>query len=113
MLGVVEVYVDQTEREARISQAFGLMTVVIFALLILVGGGAAVVLGRRMRLERLAEDRIRFLAQHDVLSGLLNRSSFNDALHEAAWRHSGGGPAFSVLQWVRPSLVWTRTTRRT
>ena len=97
LLGVVEVYVDQTEREARIRSAFGLVAAGVFALL----GVLAAALGwwwlQRLRIERKVEERERYLAHHDVLSGLLNRTSFSEALDEAAWRQAGGGPGFAVL----------------
>ena len=38
-----------------------------------------------------------YLAQHDVLSGALNRASFNDELERAAWRAEAGGAGFAVL----------------
>ena len=40
---------------------------------------------------------MRYLARHDVLSGALNRASFNELLNQAAWRHGEGGPGFAVL----------------
>ncbi|WP_284619634.1 putative bifunctional diguanylate cyclase/phosphodiesterase [Aquabacterium humicola] len=97
VIGVVEVYVDQAERAQRIQAAFGLVAAGVFALL---GALTTVFCGwwyRRLKAERAAEERARYLSRHDVLSGLLNRSSFNEALDEAAWRHAGGGPGFSVL----------------
>ncbi len=97
VLGVVEVYVDQSERARRIAAAFGLVAGTVFALLGALAAGVGWMWLRRLRVERLAEERVRYLAHHDVLSGLLNRASFGEALHEAAWRHGGGGPGFAVL----------------
>jgi diguanylate cyclase (GGDEF)-like protein len=97
VIGVVEVYVDQTERARRVQAAFGLVAAGVFALL---GALTTVFCAwwyRRLKAERAAEERARYLSRHDVLSGLLNRGSFNEALDEAAWRHAGGGPGFSVL----------------
>jgi diguanylate cyclase (GGDEF)-like protein len=97
VIGVVEVYVDQTERARRVQSAFGRVAVVAFGLLAVV----SVIFGawwlRRARFERRAEERAHYLARHDALSGLLNRSSFKEALDEAAWRHAGGGAGFAVL----------------
>jgi diguanylate cyclase (GGDEF)-like protein len=48
--------------------------------------------GWRRRHEQLrAESRARYLSEHDVLSGALNRTSFHAALHEAARSCSAGG----------------------
>ncbi|HSW07839.1 putative bifunctional diguanylate cyclase/phosphodiesterase [Aquabacterium sp.] len=97
VIGVVEVYVDQTERARRIRSAFGLVAGAVFTLLGLLGAGLAGWWLQRLRLARQDEARERYLAHHDVLSGLLNRTSFNAALDEAAWRQGGGGPGFALL----------------
>jgi diguanylate cyclase (GGDEF)-like protein len=52
---------------------------------------------QRLRKQRQAEERVRYMARHDVLSGALNRSSFNEVLKRAIWRHDEGGPGFSLL----------------
>ncbi|QLC72646.1 GGDEF domain-containing protein [Pseudomonas sp. LPB0260] len=97
MIGVVEVYVDQSERAARIEQAFTVVAGAMFALLSAIGVVGSVVFHRRLEAEREAEERMRYLAHHDALSGLLNRTSFGEALQEASWRHDAGGAEFSVL----------------
>ncbi len=97
VIGVVEVYVDQTEREHRIRSAFGTVAGAVFALLGLLAAGAAAWWLQRARSAHRDAERERYLAHHDVLSGLLNRSSFSEALDEAAWRQAGGGPGFAVL----------------
>ncbi|WP_177345230.1 bifunctional diguanylate cyclase/phosphodiesterase [Pseudomonas sp. CC6-YY-74] len=97
IIGVVEVYVDQADRTARIERAFTLVAGALFILLSAIGLIIGLIILRRIELERLADERMRYLAHHDALSGLLNRMSFNEALHEAVWRHEAGGPVFSVL----------------
>jgi diguanylate cyclase (GGDEF)-like protein len=97
VLGVVEVYVDQTERAARIHAAFVEVALVVGALLLLVLGLMAAQAWQRLAERRKADSRMRYLAEHDVLSGALNRASFNQALEQAAWRHEQGGPGFAVL----------------
>ncbi|GHB11624.1 hypothetical protein GCM10007159_37310 [Modicisalibacter luteus] len=97
MLGVVEVYVNQTERAALISRAFNVVAGAMFILLSMFGLIGGSVLLRRIKAERRADERVRYLAYHDVLSGLMNRSSFNEALNEAAQSYQSGGPSFSVL----------------
>jgi diguanylate cyclase (GGDEF)-like protein len=97
VIGVVEVYVDQTERARRVQSAFGLVAAGAFGLLTLLSAAFGAWWLRRARFERLAEERAHYLARHDVLSGLLNRNSFKEALDEAAWRHAGGGAGFAVL----------------
>ncbi len=97
VIGVVEVYVDQTARAARIDYAFTAVAGTMFALLSLVGVIAGVVFHRHLEAERIADERMRYLAHHDALSGLLNRTSFGEALQEASWRHEASGSEFSVL----------------
>jgi diguanylate cyclase (GGDEF)-like protein len=94
---VVEVYVDQTERARRVQASFGLVAAGAFGLLTVLTAAFGAWWLRRARFERLAEERAHYLARHDVLSGLLNRNSFKEALDEAAWRHAGGGSGFAVL----------------
>lgn len=97
MIGVVEVYVDQTERARRIRSAFGVIAATVFTLLGLLGAGLAAWWWQRSRAAQKAADQARYLAEHDTLSGLLNRNSFHQALREAAWRQAAGGPGFALL----------------
>ena len=97
VIGVAEVYVDQTERARHVRSAFGLVAAGAFGLLTILSAAFGAWWLRRARFERLAEERAHYLARHDVLSGLLNRNSFKEALDEAAWRHAGGGSGFAVL----------------
>jgi diguanylate cyclase (GGDEF)-like protein len=97
VIGVVEVYVDQTERARRIQGAFGMVAAGVFALLTMLAAVFGTWWLRHLHIERQAEERAHYLARHDVLSGLLNRNSFKEALEESAWRHAGGGPGFAVL----------------
>jgi diguanylate cyclase (GGDEF)-like protein len=97
LIGAVEVYVDQTARAERIREAFFQVACIVGVLLLIIGGALVWQWQHRQRERRLAHDRMRYLAQHDVLSGALNRASFHDALQQAAWRHESGGPSFAVL----------------
>ena len=95
--GVVEAHVDQSARAARMRSEFLLVGgVVALVLLALVGAGAWQ-WKRRVAAQQTVEDRVRYLAAHDVLSGALNRASFHEVLRQAAWRHDAGGPGFAVL----------------
>jgi len=95
--GVIEVYVDQTARRARMHTAFARIAAVVVGLLSVLGLLGAVHWLQRLRAQRRAEERVRYLAEHDVLSGAFNRASFNQALQQAAWRHQAGGTSFAVL----------------
>jgi diguanylate cyclase (GGDEF)-like protein len=95
--GVVEVYVDQTARRDRMNAAFARIAGAVVGVLGVLGLLGAVHWLQRLRAQRSAEERVRYLAEHDVLSGAFNRASFNHALQQAAWRHEAGGPSFAVL----------------
>jgi len=47
--------------------------------------------------EREAEEQVRYLAHHDALSGVLNRTSFQQALQQSVQSGQAGGHAFAVL----------------
>jgi len=95
--GIVEVYVDQADRADRIGSAFLRVSMaVVLGLALLLGLGLRQ-WTLRSRRERHAEDQVRYLAEHDPLTGLLNRASFNAALGEAEARARAGGPHFAVL----------------
>jgi diguanylate cyclase (GGDEF)-like protein len=94
--GVIEAYVDQRARAQRIHGEFMLVGGVIAAVLLALAGSGAWHWKRRLAAQLTVEERVRYLAEHDVLSGALNRASFNDVLQQAAWRHDAGGPGFAV-----------------
>ncbi|HSI58031.1 MAG TPA: bifunctional diguanylate cyclase/phosphodiesterase [Ideonella sp.] len=97
VLGVVEVYVNQTERAASIERAFATIASAVAVLLSMLTALGGYQWWLRQRQQRRAEERMRFLAHHDVLSGALNRASFNEALAQAIWRRGEGGPGFALL----------------
>ena len=97
VIGVIKVYVDQTDQKHRAGVAFAIVALTVALVL-----GSFVAIGtahwmRQLRAQRRAEERVRYLAEHDLLSGALNRSSLNDELQRAAWRAEAGGPGFAVL----------------
>ena len=97
VIGVIEVYVDQTRAEAGIHAEYGHVALTVAALML----GLAAFAGwhgiQHLRERRRAEERAHYLAQHDILSGALNRASFADALERAVWRHGKAGGGFAVL----------------
>jgi diguanylate cyclase (GGDEF)-like protein len=97
VIGVLKVGVDLTDQKRRAGIAL-----VIVALTVALVLGALVAIAtahwlRQSRAQRRVEERVRYLAQHDLLSGALNRSSLNEELTRAAWRAEAGGPGFAVL----------------
>ena len=97
VLGVVEVYVDQTKEAGAIANAFFRIAIAVAAVIGLMLLAFGYQFWLRLRAQRLAEARVQYMANHDALSGAMNRSSFNEALNRATWRREAGGPGFSLL----------------
>jgi diguanylate cyclase (GGDEF)-like protein len=97
--GVVEVYVDQSVPAARIEAAFREVALGVAGLLSALVALAGWQWRQRQKRDRAAEERLRYLAQNDVLTNTLNRASFRDALERAQKNasDSAGGPVFAVL----------------
>jgi diguanylate cyclase (GGDEF)-like protein len=96
-LGMVQVYVDQTARAERVAHSFrsvALAVTGIVVVLFAVGFWQSLV---KLRQQRRIEERVRYMAHHDALTGVLNRTSFNEALAEAERRAQNGGGGFAVL----------------
>ena len=89
VMGVVEVYVDQTELKHQVVVTFATVAITVTLVFGVLAGISTVHWMRRLRAQRRAEERVRYLAQHDVLSGALNRASLNDELQRAAWTRRG------------------------
>ena len=96
-IGVFKIYVDQSARAESLEDAFITLCLLVALLTCVLAGTAAWRAWRQLRDKLQTEERVRYLASHDALSGTLNRSSFTDALDAAAWRCHGGGPGFAVL----------------
>ena len=97
VIGVAGVYLDQTQSAASINAAFSRIAGAVLLVLLSMLGLAAYPLWLRIRKQRGVQDRVRYMAHHDVLSGALNRASFTEALQQAVWRRNEGSPGFSLL----------------
>jgi diguanylate cyclase (GGDEF)-like protein len=96
-MGVFRVFIDQSERAEDLEASFLLLFALVLVLTCALAGTAAWRAWGQLREKLQTEDRVRYLASHDVLSGTLNRNSFSEVLEAAAWRQQGGGPGFAVL----------------
>lgn len=97
LLGFVELRVNHTQRVMYTRQAVMRVGAAVLLLLLALGGLASWRILRRVRQQRQAISRVQYLADHDLLSGALNRSSFNSLLLEACSRSAAGGPPFALL----------------
>ena len=97
VIGVVEVYLDQTDVAQTTATSFrgaALTASSALGLAFLVGG----LLWRwRARHDRDTEQRMRFLAHNDVLTGAMNAAHFREALARACGQATAGGAGLAVL----------------
>ncbi len=95
--GVVEAYTDQADPADSLRLAIGRVLASALLMLLVLLAIAAYRFRVRTRQARSAQARVRYMANHDALSGALNRASFTQVLEKAAWRRAEGGPSFSLL----------------
>jgi diguanylate cyclase (GGDEF)-like protein len=84
--GTLVVYLDQSDQAAVLGGYFGLIAAITLALL---GAGIAVPAAfawMRGRERRQAEEQVRYLEEHDALTGLANRTAFGESLADAMTR---------------------------
>jgi diguanylate cyclase (GGDEF)-like protein len=98
ILGLARVSTDQTRRANDADEGLRRIVMVVSLLLALIGALAAHQHVKGRRSQRAAEDELRYLAQHDALSGALSRASLMNALDLASTGKDGEKPAFALLR---------------
>ncbi len=79
-VGVIEVYLDQTKKKAGFEWAVRSSSLAVLAV-VLAGLTIPIWLyRRRLREKEVIEDRMRYLARYDDLTGIMNRASLQDLL---------------------------------
>ena len=95
--GTLVVYLDQSDQAAVLANYFDWMVGITFVLL---GAGIAVPTAfawMRGRERRKAEEQLRYLEEHDALTGLANRKAFVDSLTAAIGRMQRDRTHIAVL----------------
>ena len=89
--------VDQAAAASLTNIALTVVTLTTSLLIVMGFSVPAAIASRRIRERWLAEDKIRFLAMHDSLTGLPNRLQFNQHLERAVSRAKRHGTQMAVL----------------
>ncbi len=89
--------VDQTAAASLTNMALTVVTLTTVLLIVMGFSVPAAIASRRIRERWLAEDKIRFLAMHDSLTGLPNRVQFHQQLERAVTRAKRHGNLMAVL----------------
>jgi diguanylate cyclase (GGDEF)-like protein len=95
--GAVRIEADQSARVKRIESGFMTVAVAVAGMLVVLLGAGAAAWHFISRKKREAEERVHYLAHHDVLTGAANRETFMHALEEAAAASAHGGKPHAVL----------------
>jgi diguanylate cyclase (GGDEF)-like protein len=95
-IAIVEAYVDQTEKRQQFGSTLTLAALMMSALTLLAFGGPVIAWSRRTREKQRADERIRFLAHHDAMTGLPNRARFMECLQEALAACAERGPGAAL-----------------
>jgi predicted signal transduction protein with EAL and GGDEF domain len=95
--GTLVVYLDQSEQAKVLSNYFGVIAAIIL-LLLCVGIATPVAFAwMKSRERRLAEEQVRYLENHDAVTGLSNRAAFSERLADAMSRMHRDGTHIAVL----------------
>jgi diguanylate cyclase (GGDEF)-like protein len=91
--GAMGVYVDQTQRAEITAASFRNAALLASGALIASFAVGAALWRRRLLAERLTEERLHYLAEHDPLTGALNLPSFREQLQQACTKRADGAEA--------------------
>jgi diguanylate cyclase (GGDEF)-like protein len=95
-VAIVEVYLDQTAKQALFHEEFALTAVLLAAMAALSFGAPGCALFWRSRQKARADERIRYMAHHDALTGLLNRVTFVERLEDVLAAADGTGEQIAL-----------------
>ncbi len=101
-IGSIQVYADQTARNALFKQVFGFLTSTLLILMAFGSAVAGLIIAKKNRDHQKAVTRVGYLAHHDSLTGALNRASFNEALEHALAEsvELGSDRKSPVVMWI-------------
>lgn len=96
-LGYVHVLIDLSDSAAALIQSFRVIAAITALLVMLAFGVSALLVGQKIRQHQRAQERIRYLSQHDELTGLPNRVAFAQRLSEALVKRRRAGGQIAVM----------------
>jgi diguanylate cyclase (GGDEF)-like protein len=96
-VAIVETYIDQTEKRTEYRRTLVLLSGALLLLVAAAFGLPGWVLRKRSNEKRLADAHIHFLAHHDSLTGLINRSRLTEELETRLAAHASPGPTLLYI----------------
>jgi diguanylate cyclase (GGDEF)-like protein len=98
VIGVFEIYLDQTADHALYERSFLLTESIIAVAVLLAGGLPAFMVYRKMMAHRAAQAEAVFLAEHDSLTGIPNRKRLGETARVAlAWNRRSKSHVAALL----------------
>lgn len=97
-IGLARLLIDQTQRAQAADAGLQRIVLVVSLLLSVIGAMALYQHIASRRSQRATEDRLRYVAAHDALSGALNRASLVAALTRACTTDGRHTPALALLR---------------
>lgn len=97
-IGLARLLIDQTQRANAADAGLRRIVIVVSLLLALISALALYQHVASRRAHRATEDRLRYVATHDTLSGALNRASLMAALARACEGQPGHAPSLALLR---------------
>jgi|GEM_PF-577387 len=97
-IGLARVFIDETKRAQAADAGLQRIVIVVSLLLAVIGMLAAYQQLASRKAQRTIEERLRYVSEHDALSGALNRPSLMAALARETARGDAGKSTFALLR---------------
>jgi diguanylate cyclase (GGDEF)-like protein len=94
---VVASYIDLTEKNAQFHRIFALAGAALLVITVIAFAAPSIAWYRRTKDKQRADERIKFMAHHDSLTGLANRVHFLDNVQQSRARMCRDGTPFAVF----------------
>jgi diguanylate cyclase (GGDEF)-like protein len=94
---VVASYIDLTEKNEQFHRIFALAGAALLLITVIAFAAPSIAWYRRTKDKQRADERIKFMAHHDSLTGLANRVHFLDSMERSRVRMKRDGTPFAIF----------------